>query len=514
MLVEEQRSNPGEDTAATDRSQVPEPGGLGAVWAWAAMGLLGSVVTAFEGTHLLGTGAPRWWYVAALPAGHTPTKIVFWSGVTLLCGAWLGLGWTLKRSRREVPLRALWVVGICWCVPFLLGPPLFSRDVYSYLAQGMLVHLGHSPYRDAPVVLARLGQQRVLNGVDSFWRNTTAPYGPLFLAVISLIVGATGSNLVVGAVLIRLLNLIGIVVLAIFAPRLARTLGADPRRAFWLAVLSPLVFLQLISPAHNDALMVGLMVAGVALAMERRPLLGIGICAVAVTIKVPAAVAIVFIAIAWARTLPDRSEQLRALAKAAAVTVVIAAIVTLATGLGLAWISTGLFSTPGKVRLSITPATAVGYTLVRLFHTLLGLRVEGKNFEETLTHVAFAFAAVFALVLLYRTRFENLVRYLGLVLVAVAIGGPAAWPWYFSWGLALLAACPSIQFSRAIALAVAASAFVVIPNGQLALTIFASPYMIGFYVLVVAATWLYWRRRREAGAQELPGGAASMLAKP
>jgi uncharacterized membrane protein len=410
------------------------------------------------------------------------------------------------RRSQDVSLKALWVVGAVWCLPFLLGPPLFSRDVYSYIAQGTLVHLGHSPYHDLPTALGHLGQRHVLDGVDPFWRRTTAPYGPLFLGAVSLIVGAAGSHLVLDAILVRLFDLVGIVLLAIFVPRLARSLGGEPRRALWLAMLSPLVWLQLVSPAHNDALMVGLMVAGVTLGVQRRPLLGIAVCAVAATVKAPAVAAIVFIVVAWARDLPDRQDQLKAIAKAALVTVGAAGVVTLVTGLGLAWVSTGLFSTPGRVRLSITPATAVGYTIAHALHGL-GMPLNGKNFEATLSHIAFVITAVLGIVLLYRTRWENMVRRLGWLLVAVAIFGPAAWPWYFIWGLALLAACPGIQFSRVISLAVVASAFLVMPTGQLALSLGTSPQMVVFYLLVLAVAVWYWGRR-------LPRRAASMLANP
>lgn len=475
-------------------------------WGWAILGLLGSALAAFTGSRLLGKGAVRWWFTASFPSGHEATQILFWLGIAALCLAWLGLGRVVER----VPVGGLWVIGALWCLPFLLGPPLFSRDVYSYLAQGTLVHLGHSPYHEAPIALARLGHQHVLNGVDPFWRRTTAPYGPLFLGVISLMVGATGSHLVAGAVVIRLFDVIGVVLLAAFVPRLARAVGSDPRRALWLAMLSPLVLLQLVSPAHNDALMVGLMAAGVALALERRPLVGIALCALAATVKVPAALAIVFILVAWGRTLPGRREQVRAVAQAVAVSVAVAAAVTLISGLGLAWISTGLFNTPGRVRLSITPATALGYTIAHALHHV-SVPLGGKQFEATMSHVTFAITALLGLWLLHRTRFENLVRQLGLLLIAIAIGGPAAWPWYFTWGLALLACWPTVQRSIWVPIAVVVPAFIIMPTGQLALTLSLSPYMLLLYLALAAIACRHWWARRRS----LPrgrSGAASVLA--
>ena len=147
--------------------------------------------------------------------------------------------------------------------------------MYSYLAQGTILHLGLDPYHVAPIVLGRLGHAQVLRAVSPFWRHTTAPYGPLFLGLVSVIAGITGSHLVAGILLVRLLEVVGVGLLAVFVPRLATSFGADPCRATWLAVISPLVLVELIAAGHNDALMAGLMVAGVALARQRHPLVGV-----------------------------------------------------------------------------------------------------------------------------------------------------------------------------------------------------------------------------------------------
>jgi hypothetical protein len=275
-------------------------------------------------------------------------------------------------------------------------------------------------------------------------------------------------------------------------------------------MLSPLVLLQLVSPAHNDALMVGLMVAGVALALEHRPLVGIALCAVAATVKVPAVAAIAFIAVAWARTLPHNRQRLEAVAKAVAVTVAVAAAITVVTGLGLAWISTGLFNTPGRVRLSITPATALGYTIAHALHHV-SVPLNGKQFEATVSHITFAITAAIGLLLLYRTRFDNLIRQLGWLLIGIAIGGPAAWPWYFAWGLALLACWPSVQRSQWIPIAIVVPAFIIIPNGQLALTLSLSPYMLLLYLVLLAIAGRRWWQRRGAMPRSR-SGAASVLA--
>jgi alpha-1,6-mannosyltransferase len=369
-------------------------------------------------------------------------------------------------------------------VPLLLTAPLFSQDAYSYLAQGTLVHLGLDPYRDAPAALAQHGQTHVLDAVSPFWRHTTAPYGPLFLWIVSWF---AGSSLVVGVLLIRTLELIGFALLAVFVPRLARAVGADPGRAAWLVLLSPLVLLELVAAAHNDLLMIGLLVAGVSLAIERRVLLGIALCALAATIKLPAAAAIPFILVALAS---DR----RTWVWGALITAGVVLAVSLASGLGIGWISTGVFSTPSKVRLAVTPATALGWSVAQI------IPVGARGLESALATVAFALSALLGLVLLWRVRRPTLVRYLGIVLLVVAVAGPAAWPWYLSWGLVLLAACPGLQESRWLLLVLAAGALVVKADGVLAFPLHTAPVFVVLYLAAAVAAMISRRRSAAPGS--------------
>jgi hypothetical protein len=443
-----------------------------AVWAWAGLGLAGSLAVALAGPHLAG-GPVRWWYHPAI-GGEVA---IFYAGIVGMSIAWLGVG------RLGLTPRRGWAIGAIWCAPLLLTAPLFSQDAYSYLAQGTLVHLGLDPYRDVPNLLVGQGQAHVVNAVDPFWRHTVAPYGPLFLWIVSWF---AGSSLVVGVLLIRALELVGLVLLAVFVPRLARALGADPGRATWLVLLSPLVLLGLVAAAHNDLLMIGLLVAGVTLAAERRTLPAIALCALAATIKLPAAAAIPFILAAEA----DRRTWIRGALIAAGVVVA----VSLVSGLGFGWLSSGVFSTPQKVRLAITPATALGWTVAQI------VPVGARGLESALGVIAFAGAVLFALALLWRTRRSNMVRYLAFALVAVAVCGPAAWPWYLTWGLVLLAACPGVQSARPLVATMVVTAFVVKADGVLAFPLHTAPVFVALYVAIAAVAA---RRPRAVGAPRL-----------
>src|SRR5439155_910401 len=103
-------------------------------------------------------------------------------------------------------------------------------------------------------------------------------------------------NLLVTVLLLRLVAVSGVVLIGISLPRLASARGRDPSQAFWLGVCNPLVLIHFIAGAHNDALMVGLTVAGLALLLSavgvlyllwRAPKLGtVRACALALALVV------------------------------------------------------------------------------------------------------------------------------------------------------------------------------------------------------------------------------------
>jgi alpha-1,6-mannosyltransferase len=461
------------------------------------VGLAGSALVAYAAPRAVADHVVGWWYMPGAPSGRGHSLVLVYIGMAVLCGAWLGLGRALP-SR-----RALLVIAAAWMVPLALAPPLFSRDVYSYLAQGLILHLGHSPYHTAPAALAGLGHQHVLDAVSPFWRHTTAPYGPLFLGLVSVVAAAVGNHLVAGVLLTRLLEVVGAALLAVYVPRLARSMGSDGRRALWLALLSPLVTLELIVAGHNDLLMVGMLVAGIAYALDGRPMLGVAICALATTVKVPALAGAAFIAVAWGREELGRGAQVRFMGAAALLALAVLGVVTLVAGVGADWLSTSLFSTPAKVRLAITPATGLGYTVASLLSDV-GIGVSHRGLEGVFGVVAFGLTAVTGAVLLYRVRVGRLVPWLGAFLVIAAAGGPAAWPWYFLWGLALLCALRAPQRSTGLALAIAVSVFVVKPNGILALPLQSAPAVMIVYALIGAAVWQQGRRRRRQRPSPAP----------
>jgi alpha-1,6-mannosyltransferase len=439
---------------------------------WVVLGWMGSMGMVLGGTRIGAVADPhlaRWWF--SLPAGGAPLdSVLFYVSVLLLVGAWLGLGRLARAGQLSVG-RA-WVVLAVWGIPLVLGPPLFSRDLFSYVGQGLLAHHGLNPYTVAP---STLGHGPLLSGIASVWRDTTSPYGPLFVSVSKGVASVAGGSLDAQIVAFRVLELVGVVLVMVSLPRLARHLGTDPGLALWLGALSPLALFGFVASGHNDALMVGLLVAGVTLGVTGRLLPGLVLCALAATVKLPAAAGVVFLAADQMGRLSG-PRRWRVLGEAAAVLVVVPAAVTLLAGYGFTWLGPTALHIPTELRVLSTPSVSLGVLIFSVLHPL-GVPV-ARSAVVTVTQDVVVVLTVAAVVwLLVTLRRHEVVRSLGLALILIVMGSPTVWPWYLTWGVILLAATTA-QRSKGLAAVAAVSMLIVGPSGH--------PLLVGNWYVVVS----------------------------
>ena len=365
-------------------------------------------------------------------AGEVLSRVAVLSGVALVLQAWLVLGHDVldgveRDSRRLAGILAIWIV------PLLLMPPLFSRDAYSYFAQGQLVQSGLNPYENGVSALPGW----FLTGADPLWAESPAPYGPAFLLLQGGVAAIAGSHAYAGAVLFRLLALVGVVLMVAYLPRLAHAHGIDPAKALWLGVLNPLVLMHFVAGAHNDALMVGLMIAGLALAVERHPIAGIVLIGLSGAVKPIALVALPFAGLLWAGTHSGWPQRIWAWVRCSVIVMVLFVVLSRLAGVGLGWIAS--LGNPGAVRTWLSPPTALGM-LVGGALELLGI-VDSTDGAVTLFRaIAILIGAAIGLWLVLRPEGRPAVRGAGLGLLTIVLLGPVVQPWYVLWTLPLLAA--------------------------------------------------------------------------
>ncbi|KRB47413.1 polyprenol phosphomannose-dependent alpha 1,6 mannosyltransferase MptB [Terrabacter sp. Root181] len=479
-------------------------------WRWA--GAVGGVVLAAAS-----------WGSGALPRPNTG---VLWPGlawwttkggspllatVSVLAMGLLVLAWWRLREA-DVSVRWWWATIALWFVPLVAAMPLYSRDLYSYAAQGLLWDQGLSPY------------DHVVRELDSPWRGSTAPtwldsptpYGPVWL-LLARVVASVSGELWVALLLLRLLAVAGVVVMAWAVPDVARRIGWSPVRALWLGVAVPLVGAHFVGGAHNDALMVAAVLGGLALALRGRFVLACVVIALGAMVKVTAVIALPFVVVLWARHVaaaraPGAGDPAYArwgdVLRAGALTLVCAgvpmALGGVVTGLGFSWLNpTG---TPGKNEQWTSLPTAIGIAVGAVGH-LLGhdaWRDTGIAAARAVGLVVLALLLVLVwLAALKPADTRDLaaedaaaeprlrpVRGVAWAMLAVVVLAPVFLGWYYLWALPLFAVSLGALWQERLEgpLAVVATVvcFATLPEGySLGLTTTAVGVPVAIVVLVL-----------------------------
>lgn len=437
----------------------------------AMMGFFGAIMITFGG---FGAGAVRKrdplleaLHLSWLRFGHgyALSTILIWIGVLMMITAWVRLGrTTIGTGSSRVTLNELRAIVGIWITPLLFAAPMFSRDAYSYLAQGALLRDGFDPYQVGPVANPGV----LLDNVSPVWTTTTAPYGPVFLLIGRALTMITGDNVIAGTIALRLVMLPGLALMMWAVPYLTKHLGGKPTVALWLAVLNPLVLIHLIGGVHNEMLMVGLMCAGIALVLERHHVAGIIVVAIGVAIKATAGVALPFLVWIWilhekerraaerraaadsdmgpledqnhpdaARPSADMPHPLLVFTKIAGIGVGVFALVfgaaSVIAGVGFGWVTALQGSNKIINWLSLPTILAHMVTWVTPLDFDPVLWVTRKLCQVALIAVLVA--------TWWRFRHSEREAVMGIIIafVAIVLLSPAALPWYYSWPLALAA---------------------------------------------------------------------------
>ncbi|GAA1831270.1 polyprenol phosphomannose-dependent alpha 1,6 mannosyltransferase MptB [Pseudonocardia ailaonensis] len=477
-----------------------------------------------------------------LPARNATLAIALtYAGMGMLVLAWLWIGRMLS-ARGAIPPApdrfSLGRTGILWAIPLAMAPPMFSKDVYSYLAQSAITARGIDPYVFGPA--QALGVDDPLTRtIPTIWRETPAPYGPLFLMAGRGITALTGNDVVFGVLAHRALALCGIALILWALPKLARRCGVEPGLALWLGVANPLVLFHLVSGIHNEALMIGLLLAGLHLALggggaDRRMLggargadhrvglddppdwprvvAGTVLITLGASVKIPALLALGFVGMDLARRLGGGWRRVGGVAALLGVVVVaVYAAIGFGTGLGFGWINTQ--GTANTIRSWMSLSTDLGQLSAQL-GILAGL---GDHTDTTLTiargigGLAAALACGWLLWATLKGRVDP-VTGVGVGLGAVVLLGPVVHPWYLLWAAIPLAATKGLPRYRRFALAASAVIAVVVPptGADFNFRAFQLPLAIvaGIVMLLVALVWVRRDLRREqardAAVTQLP----------
>ena len=406
--------------------------------------------------------------------------LMVYGGLVLLLRVWIQLGKALV-NRPGAPISKLAWILVLWIIPMLVVAPMFSRDVFSYAAQGEMVSHHINPYIYGPFTL---GSGPYVNPVDPLWGNTPAPYGPLFLIIDGFFASATMHHEILTVMALRLLEVASVALLAFCIPKLARTVNRDPGQAFVFAVLNPLVILTMVGSAHNDAMMVALLVAGITAARMKHPVWGVILCALAAAVKAPAAIGILYIGWDWLGAGVPIRQRIRPVVLAGMLSAAVLGALTLISGLGIGWVKN--LATPGTVRSWAAPATGIGMALTWLSH-LVGWGVTEASMLSVTRMIGLLLAVAAGIWLLKESDRIGELNALGLTLLLFVILGPVVQPWYLSWGLIVLAPVAVGRTRTTLIVLTVISPFIGLPGGATLLSelLHADPLVIAFTMVAL-----------------------------
>jgi hypothetical protein len=379
-------------------------------FALAAALLLVSIPLAGAGTALVpgaAEGAPRW------------VTGVFGSGLGVGSGLFLGLFYwatalwvALLPCARDLGLRVVATIAAALIALFVLAPPLLSLDVFSYVAYARLgVEHGLNPYEYAPADIPfDAAASRVVD-----YRDAVSVYGPLFtLGTYPL--GAVGVGFAVWS--LKLLAGAAVAAIARLVARLAALRGVTPAAAVAFVALNPIVLVQLVGGAHNDAAMTAVAFAAVGAALTARPAAAGAGFVLAAAVKVSGLLYAPFAVVGSA-------GRGRLLIAAIAAAVVVTAVALLA------------FGTPVSEALSVAGGNQDKISRWGIPATLSRITGVDVDVVRTLALAAYAVAVVGLLVAVARGL--DWVRAAAWASLGLLVASAYLAPWYLIWLLPMAA---------------------------------------------------------------------------
>jgi Glycosyltransferase family 87 len=171
----------------------------------------------------------------------------------------------------------------------LLAPPLFSTDVFSYVAYGRIGALyGTNPYLHGPTLIQ---WDPLYQFIALRWVNTPTAYGPLF-TVLSYLLAPLG--IAWNVVAYKAIAAISTLVIVVVVWNAARLRGLNSVKAAAVVGLNPVIVVYGVGGGHNDLLMLAILVTGVYVLLQEKQRTSGALIVAASAVKLTAGVLLPF----------------------------------------------------------------------------------------------------------------------------------------------------------------------------------------------------------------------------
>jgi alpha-1,6-mannosyltransferase len=332
----------------------------------------------------------------------------------------------------RVPPRTVLIAVIAFNVIVLLGPPLFSTDVFSYQMYARLFASYHlNPYTHGP---SAASLDSLYPYIGAKWISTPSVYGPLFTLASAALAGA---SITASEFVFKLVAALASCGTLFLIWRCARLRNLNPTRAIALFGLNPLVTLYGVGGGHNDLLMLLFTTASIYALLSRRNVVGGASIIISAATKLTGGVLLPF---AMAdRTHPDdmgrRHRNILLGAAAAAIVIAIPSFLLFGGG---------LFKLPSTLR--DVQSQGIWQSVPGFF-----LNLTGNSESHTITSVLGLIFAGVCLWLLWRVWHGRMdwLEGAGWATFMMLVTAGSLLPWYVSWLLPLVGLTSSRRLWRA-----------------------------------------------------------------
>ena len=184
-------------------------------------------------------------------------------------------------------------------------PGLYTTDLFSYVMYSHIAGVLHvNPYTSSP---SWFPDVRIFHWIHPLWHNAPSIYGPAWIDLTLPLARAVATASEVDKVLaykalVNVGHLFGVVCLAYIVHQVR---PGRVHEAVTLYAWNPLVVFEFGGNGHNDAVMVAVMLLGLALYVSSARWIGIVAVAVSMLLKMTSLFLLPYYAMAWAREQPS-----------------------------------------------------------------------------------------------------------------------------------------------------------------------------------------------------------------
>lgn len=192
-------------------------------------------------------------------------------------------------DKRSPSLQLVLGVAGLLALPLLFMYPINANDVYRYVIRGLISsRYGKSPFEYAPTEFG----EDLYPLLAGEWRDATSPYGPIWESIASVVTSVGQGDFLANIIAFKILGLLallgtGVILWMLFPLRARGTSNSHDRRLAYtvLWLWNPALLLSFVGNAHNDSLMILILLLGWLMVNRGHQSLGFLIVVTAVLVK-------------------------------------------------------------------------------------------------------------------------------------------------------------------------------------------------------------------------------------